>query len=158
MKTMKSIILCVLLLLATSSATAQEEVFKKYSDTKGVTTVYVSKSMFNIISSSTFNVGKFHMYGIMGKIDSMNVLECENKALKPKIWKEVSDYCEKKKFELMMNVNDSGEKSNIYYKQLKNNKNVLILLTSEDDELDVVNITGSLTLNDVKKIVSQNAR
>lgn len=150
---MKKTIVGALMLLVSASAVAQSEIFKKYGDEKGVTSVYISKSMFDMISSAKFNFGNMELGKIMGKIDSMNVLECERKSLSPKIWKEVNDYCEANNYELIMKVSDSGEKSNIYLKQQPKKKNILILLTNDGDELNVVNIVGSVSVNDIKRIM-----
>ena len=147
---MKQIIMTVLLVLACTGAKAQREVFDKYEDTKGVTTVFVSKAMLNL-AGGLAAIGDKRFGKMAGKMDAVRILNCERKALIPEIKKAAQAVYNRDQYEEMMRVNEDGQRVVIYQRPLKGGKNEFALLSVEEDELSIINITGTITLEDMKQ-------
>ena len=49
-----------------------------------------------------------------------------------------------------MTVNDDGEDVTIYHKSLPGNKNDFYLLNVESDEVTVINMSGTVSLQDIQ--------
>lgn len=54
---------------------AQDELFKKYENTKGVETVYISKSLLSMMPN--MEMGNVKIGKVAGKMDRIQVLNCE---------------------------------------------------------------------------------
>ena len=66
----------VAMLLVAAALPAQENLFDKYADREGVTTVFISKRMFDMmkgIEGADIDLGK-----LSGKINNMQILTCED--------------------------------------------------------------------------------
>ena len=147
---MKQIIMTALLVLACTGSKAQREVFDKYEDTKGVTTVFVSKAMLNL-AGGLAAIGDKRFGKMAGKMDAVRILNCERKALIPEIKKAAQAVYNRDQYEEMMRVNEDGQRVVIYQRPLKGGKNEFALLSVEEDELSIINITGTITLEDMKQ-------
>ncbi|TXJ62118.1 DUF4252 domain-containing protein [Prevotella brunnea] len=144
----------LLLLLGTFSCLtfAQKALFDKYEDMNGVTTVYISTAMLRMIKNvptSNKDISK-----ISGKLDHLQVLECARPTLIPEIKKTAINYFRKMRYTLVMQVRDGGEHVTIYEKRYKNGKNEFVLLTTEKDDLSIINVFGNVTLQDIQSITA----
>ena len=54
-------------------------------------------------------------------------------------------------YEEMLRVKEDGEQIRIYQRTLKNGKNEFALL-AEDEDLAIINVTGHLSIDDMKNI------
>lgn len=128
---------------------AQDELFKKYENTKGVETVYISKSLLSLMG--TADIGDLKVNKAIKKIDRIQVLTCE----RPSLIQGIRDYAlgvfKKDKYEQMMRTTDDDEVTYIYQKQ-RGKHNEFVILTTEKDELTIVNLLGTLTLKEIKEI------
>lgn len=149
---MKRIFLSLAVAITALSATAQEAVFKKYADTKGVETVFISNALLSIASNS-IKIGNSSVAPIANKIDQVRILNSEKPSLIRTIAKEAAAEFAKEKYEEVMRVNDDGEKIVIYMKS-RGKKNEFALLTTEKDEISIINLVGTLSLSDIQKIAA----
>lgn len=147
---MKKIIMMTLLVLVCTGAKAQLEVFDKYEDTKGVTTVFVSKAMLNL-AGGLAALGEKKIGKMAGKMDGIRVLNCERKSLIPEIKKAAQAVYKRDQYEEMMRVNDDGQRVIIYQRPLKGGKSEFALLSTDGEQLSIINITGTITLEDMKQ-------
>lgn len=138
-------------LLVALTLPAQENVFEKYADTEGVTTVYISKKMFNMmkdVKSEDLNLGT-----LSGKINDMQILTCEDKDTAAKLRKDIAYISPDNGYEELMRVREEGERITIYAKEGKK-ENEYILLVDDSEELVLIQINGQLTLEELQSVVS----
>lgn len=146
---MKRLIILFFALPICLLSNAQDELFKKYENTKGVETVYISKSLLSMMPN--MEMGNVKIGKVAGKMDRIQVLNCE----KPALIKGISEYAislyRRGGYEEMMRTNDDGEKTYIYQKQ-RGKKNEFVILNIEKDELNIVNLLGTMTMKEIKEI------
>ena len=125
---------------------------EKYADMDGVKSVYISKAMLSLMPSVDLegvNIGK-----TAAKLDNIQILSTEKQDIRKKMTNEIKSLVSKGKVEELMRVKEEDENVNIFMKDLGNSKSEFILFNDEKDELTIIIITGSLTLNDIQKIVN----
>lgn len=147
---MKRIIATLFLAISFITVYAQGALFNKYEDTKGVTTVYISKNMLGMMPS--MNVGDKDISKIAGKLNMLRVLSCEKKQLAKTIYNDAMQFYKKAKFNEVMRVNDDGERCLIFQKTRGKANNEFVLINIDDGELSILNFNGNVTLNEIKKI------
>ena len=62
----------------------------------------------------------------------------------------------KEGFEVVIKVNESGEHTTIYRKQLRGGRSECVLLHHSDSGLNVIDIMGTMTLDEIRDIVSNS--
>ena len=147
---MKQIILTALLVLVCIGAKAQRELFDKYEDTKGVTTVVISKTMLNL-AGGLATIADKKIGKMAGKIDGLRILNCERKSLISEIKKAAQAIYNRDQFEEVMRVNEDGQRVVIYQRPLNNGKSEFALLTINNEALSIINISGTITLEEMKE-------
>ena len=139
-------------LLVAIALPAQENVFDKYADSKGVSTVYISKKMFSMmkdIQSEDLNLSS-----VSDKINDMQILTCEDKDTAARLRKDIAYINPGNGYEELIRVREEGERVTIYVKERKKN-NEYILLVDEPDELVLILINGQLTLEELQRMVNE---
>lgn len=129
---------------------AETTIFDRYADTDGVTTVYISKAMLSMmpnLKTEGMQVSEF-----ASKLDYIRILTCEKKSLIPKIKKDAARLVSEG-YEMLMQVNDEGEKVDVYMKSLTGNKNEYLLCVTEPSEITLIVISGNITTEDIQKMV-----
>ncbi|MBQ9559841.1 MAG: DUF4252 domain-containing protein [Bacteroidaceae bacterium] len=147
---MKQLLITALMVLMSTGAQAQKEVFDKYEDTKGVSTVFISKALLNLAGGFA-SIGDKKLGKMAGKMDNVRIMNCENKSLIAKIKRDAQAIYNRDEYEEMMRINEDGQRVVIYQRILKSGKNEFALFSVEDDELSIINITGTITLEDMKQ-------
>ena len=87
---MKRFIISLALLCCITIAVAQNALFNKYGNTKGVTTVTIGCAMLQFMGNG--RVGDKDISKIAGKLKSIKVLYCERPSIAPIIYKEAQQY------------------------------------------------------------------
>lgn len=147
---MKRILLLLLLAATCSLAEAQSALFKRYADTQGVTTVYISKTMFRLFGG--MDIDNLDIKKLANRLERVQILSCERPSLVPTIKNEAVQELRKERFEIAMQMKEDGENTLIYCKQHKKNLNEFVLLNVEKDEVELINLLGDITLKDIKQI------
>lgn len=144
-------ILTLLFSFCSWMAHAQESLFDKYAEMKGVSSVFISKTMIDlmphVVDAEDINVSR-----MAGKIDNIRILSCESRPVIVRLKKDLS-LIDKNGYEELMRMNDEGDKTTIYLKKKDNGKNEFVLLNDEKDELSIIVITGSLALQEIQEIM-----
>lgn len=143
---MKKILIMTLLVLMGTTAYAQKDVFQKYKDKDGVTTLHVPKFLMRIAGRADNEAKK-----LTDKIKGIRVMTCENSDMAKKIKQEALAAYRSEGYEEILRVKEDGEQILIYQRTLKSGKSEFALL-AEDEELAIINITGHLSLDDVRAI------
>lgn len=145
---MKRFIISLALLCCMTIAVAQNALFNKYGNTKGVTTVTIGSAMLQFMGNG--RVGDKDISKIAGKLKSIKVLYCERPSIAPIIYKEAQQYYSKYRYVIAMDTNEDGEHTTIYMKEYGKGLNEFALLQYEKSELQIINIWGYVNLNDIK--------
>lgn len=149
---MKRFFISAIIALVCVFASQAENIFDRYADTEGVTTVYISKTMLGMMpdmKTSGVNIGP-----IASKLDNIRILTCEKKELLPTLKKETQSLG--KGYENLMQVNDNGDNVNIYMKSLKAGKYEYIVRVAEKAGLTIIFISGAVTPADIQSMVMNN--
>lgn len=147
--------LVMVMSMISMNSCAQVPEFSKYSDVKDVTYVYVSQFMLKLAGKAAApSVNGVDLKSIMSKLKGLQVVTAENKVQASKLKNDTYAYVEKYHGELLMQVDEDGEKVRIYFHEGKRNS-VIILLQEDKEETVVVVFSGSFTLDDVMKMVKQ---
>lgn len=147
---MKKIILVMVMVLTCNMMFAQSALFKKYDNVKGVSTVYISKALLSLIPE--MHTGNKDISKIAGKLDHVQILSCERPSLVSEIKSEAISYFKNGGYTNLMKVSDDGGQTIIYGQSLDNGKNEFVLFSYMDDEVNIINVMGKVTLNDIKQI------
>ena len=114
--------------------------------------VYISKAMLSLMPG--LEVQGVDIGSTATKLDNIQILSTEKSDIREKMSKEVKTLVNKGKVEELMRVKEDDENVFIYMKDLGEKKSEFILFNDDKDELTVIIITGTLTLNDIQKIVN----
>lgn len=147
---MKRYIIVALAMLIMVSAGAQEALFKRYAGEDGITVVNISKSMLGLMSGSVR--GSKKIKDMTTKIDRIRILSCENRSLLPKVKKDAMDYVGKKGYEELMSSQEGKELTYILQRAMGGGKYEYVVLSIESNEVNVINIIGRLTLDEIKSV------
>lgn len=145
---MKRILLLLVCVCTAGMVLAQDALFKKYSNTRGVETVFISKSMLSMMPSVDVNGKRM----ASNKIDRIQILSCERPSMVRTIKTEALASFERGRYEEMMRMHDDDDQTIIYGKSLGHGVNEFVLLEIEHDEINIINIRGRITLNDIKHL------
>ena len=155
--------IAALLALSCLGASAQNELYKKYSSTPGITKVYISKAMFSLMGSSSGKGRKMNIDAGGGEVDvsklsrkltGLYILSTENPKVGQQLLSDFAALSKGKNIELLMEVEDEGDKIKMYSIK-KGDINTDFFLTSKesDGEITVLHLEGSLTDADVAEIM-----
>jgi len=142
-----------MLLIAIIGATAQiSELFDRYADTDGVTTVYISKSLLKMMPD--VKTEGLDIKGISNKLETIRILTTENKSIAEKLKNDISKKLRPEEYEEMLKVNEGKEKTMIYMKSGDKEINEFLIINQESREINIIQIIGKITPNDIQKIVN----
>lgn len=145
---MKRILLLLVCVCMTGMVLAQDALFKKYGNTRGVETVFISKSMLSMMPTVEVNDKRISSK----KIDRIQMLSCERPSMVRTIKAEAVASFERGHYEEMMRMHDGDEQTIIYCRSLGRGINEFVLMETERDEINIINIQGKITLNDIKHL------
>lgn len=151
MKTRNSLL--VLFLLCSTLCFAQDKLFEKYADKDNVTSVYISKSMFQMMPDN-MRAGGLDLGNLKGKIHNLQILTSENKEVKEQM-KADFDAVVGKDHELLMKVKSDDTRASFFVKQKREKISELIMLTDEEEDYVVMRLTGDFTIQDIRQIAEE---
>jgi len=154
---MKRNIILLLLLLCPLLVMAQGEnkLFQKYADMDNVTSVYISKKMFQMMPVA--NTAGLSLMNMKGKVDGLEILTTENPALRAQMKKEFGALISAKHEELMR-VKDESTRATFYIRENNDLIRELIMLADTKDEFSVIQLVGRFTLQDIQEITNQQKK
>ena len=132
---------------------AQNKLFDKYADMDDVTSVYISKKMFQMMP--VMETAGLNLANLKGKIESLQILTTQKADLRERMRGELKALIGKDHEELMR-VKDGKTKANFYVKQQGELIQELIMIADMDDGgFSVMQLLGRFTLQDVQEITSE---
>ena len=156
-------VLTACLLLPAISASAQNQLYKKYSSVPGITKVYISKAMFSLIGSSNREGSKMSVstYGsdidvnkYAKKLTGLYILSSEDPNVGTRLLADFGQMLKDMNLELLMEVEDDGDTVKMYSVK-KGNITTDFFLSSHDSdgEITVMHLQGALTDDDIAGIM-----
>jgi len=142
-------ILLTLCLLSTSIGFAQNKLFDKYADMDGVTSVYISKTMFQMMPVIE-QVG-VNIMNMKGKIESLQLVSTEKKDMITLMKKEFSQLVTTQHEELMR-IKDENTRVNFYSNMKGDQIKDLLMLVEAETNFTAIMIVGNFTLKDIQEI------
>lgn len=134
------------------TANAQVKEFEKYSDTKNVTYVYISKFMLKLAGANASpSVPGVNTKSIMNKLTGIQIITSDDKSAATRLKTDTQNIVKNGKYELLMQVDEDEDKVRIYHREGKQ-QSVVVMLTEEDEETTVIVFSGTFSLDDVMKM------
>ncbi|MDR0843938.1 MAG: DUF4252 domain-containing protein [Tannerella sp.] len=128
---------------------AQDKLFDKYSEMDGVTSVYISKAMFQMMPVIQ-DVG-MNLMNMKGKMESLQLVSTEKQDKATLMRKDFTQLINSKHQELMR-VRD-GKSRVTFYADMKGDQiKDLLMLADTDSTFTVVQLIGNFTLQDIQDI------
>ena len=145
--------LLIICLFCASTGFTQNRLFEKYADMDNVTSVYISKAMFQMMPAIE-NVG-VNLMNMKGKIESLQLVTTERKDLVSQMKREFSQLVTSRHEELMR-VRDGDTRVNFYSDMNGDQIKELLMLIEAENNFTAILLTGNFTLKDIQEIANQN--
>ena len=157
--------LAVMLLIAVG-AYAQEgkRLYNKYSDAEGVSAVYVSPAMFNLIGKiPELNVevgegSKLDMAPVIRSFTGFYMLDISDKNLGAELHKEVKAMIGKGRYEVLMEVKEGGSTMRIYTVGDDRVISSLVMLAQEGDSVQFICLEGTINRKDFENLMAKSIK
>ena len=150
MKHLKHFLMAAAITMVATSAQAQDAIFKKYASEDGVTLVNISKNMLRLMPK--LKTGNKKVKDTANKLDHIRVLSCDNKKTAGKIKKDLTNYIKKNNYEEVISTREGKELTRILQRELGGGKFEDVILSTTQNEINLVNITGALTLDEARDL------
>lgn len=142
----------LLFLCCASICFAQDKLFEQYADMDDVTSVYISKKMFDLMPD--IETGGLDLKDLRGKIDNLQILTTDREDLCEKMRKDFKNLVTQSHEELMR-IKDDDEKVTFYILQEGNLIREMLMFSDSYDEFVIIRLKGKFTLEDIQKIAKQ---
>ena len=156
---MRKLILSLVLLSTTSTFFAQN-VFDKFEDQDGITSVVVNKKMFTLLSKMEVKDKESQQYvNLIKKLDNLRVFVTQSDK-KADEMKSVSDkYIKSSLLEELMKINDKGKSVKIYVKSGASESQIKELMMfiegSGNEETVLMSLLGDFDLNELSVLTDK---
>ena len=142
----------IVVALGSLHANAQVKAFEKYADMKNVTYVYISKYMLGMAGKmATPSVPGVDIKTLAGKLTGIQIISTENKATQAKLKNDVKGILARDKYELLMQMNEDGDRVNIYH-HIAKQQSAVVMQVEDNEEVTLMVFSGKFTLEDVMKM------
>lgn len=142
-------IIITLCLICSQISWSQSKLFDKYADMDNVTSVYISKAMFQMMPQVA-DIG-LNMANLAGKMEALQLVTTEKKEMLPQMRKEFTQLVNKEQQELMR-VRDGNTRVTFYANMKGDQISELLMLADADSSFTVIQLLGNFTLKDIKEI------
>lgn len=150
--------LAAVMMLFCLQASAQLEFMEKYEDNKNATYVYVGKAMLKLVGANKFSdVGGRDFSVLADKLNSVQVVSSEDKPTIAKLQADIAETVKKDKAEVLVKATEEGEKVTIYFMEGKA-ENYVLIAASEEEETNIVAVSGTFTFDDIEKMVAESQK
>ena len=146
----KNIILIVAL-FSTITCFGQNSVFDKFADRNDVTSVYISKAMFQMMPD--MNMEGLDLGNMKGKMESLQILTTKDKKIAEEMRKAFSSM-ENREREELMRVQDGNTRASFFAIKKGDLISELFMLADTEGDFTVIQLLGNFTLQDVQEITA----
>ena len=163
---MRKIILIIAIVLVPFMSNAQTSVFDQFDGNDDVTTISVSKKMFELMAKFGGGSEEAEEYiDMIGNLDGLKVFTTENKSIASDMQSKVNKYLKSSNLSELLRVNDKDANVVIYIKEGRDEDHVKELLMfvngiekhagkieGRSAEAVIVSLTGDIDLNKIAEL------
>lgn len=153
---MKRIFLLTALLILSLTSQAQvnaiDEMFDRYADKEGFTTVYISSKLLGMFVPKDARDSEGN--SIIGRLSSIRILSVEDSLLNKNInfYKELSNKLNLSAYEELMVVRNGGDVTKFLVKQKGDRISELLVITGGPDGNTLISIKGDMDLKTISEL------
>jgi hypothetical protein len=153
---MKNLFLFLIAIMPVTPIQAQtnpvDELFEKYSDRDGFTTVSISSKMFSLIAGK--EAPEDDIRNIISRLKSIRILTVEDSALNPKLnfYRELSKKLDLSAYEELMAVKEGSDVTKFLIRQKGNIITELLVITGGPGDNTLISIKGDLDMKTISQI------
>ena len=158
---MKRIAMIAAMLLLTISSFAQDgkSFYQKYSDTEGVSAVYISSAMFRLmgrIPDLDVEGEDINLAPIIQSLSGLYLISSEDKAVGRDIKADADRFVSGGRYELLLEVKDSGEIVRIYTMGTEKTVSGFVMIAADDAETTFIYLDGKMNREDLENLLTQS--
>lgn len=150
-------IAAAMLLTITSFAQNGRAIYNKYSESKGVSAVYISSAMFRMmgrIPDMEMGTEDVNLTPIIKSLTGFYLLNSENEEINGIMRQDVEKYVDKGDYELLMEVKDDGEVVHLYTVGRGNEITSIVFLAYEESECTFICMDGKMDRDQLENILA----
>lgn len=150
MRTVRLLLVSLLLAFPLLSQ-AQQELFKKYSDMKNVSSVYISKAMLEMnpsLFTKDIYIGK-----AASQLNSVQIISTMDKMIKADLLKDIREMVKSSRYELLMKQKGTVSSSEFYVSRKGDKIKELVMVINGAATLKFVYLEGEMTTKDVQSLL-----
>ncbi|MBQ9310573.1 MAG: DUF4252 domain-containing protein [Bacteroidales bacterium] len=160
---MKKTLILIALVLSTFTAFAQDgkSIYRKYSDEKGISAVYISPAMFRLIGrlpDINTGDGEVNLTPVIKGLTGLYIINSGNPAINSKIAKDVNKFIDSGAYEMLMEAKDEGEVVRMYTSGDDTTVTSFVLLTDEGSELTFICLDGSMEREKLENLIAEQMK
>lgn len=144
-------LMAVLLLTLPLLCRAQRNLFDKYNDMRGVSSVFISKAMLDMnpdLFTKDVYIGK-----VSGQLNAVQILSTMDNNIKKDMRKDLRSLTQASKYELLMKQKGTVSSSEFYINRKGDKVKELIMIIDGAATLKFVYLEGDMTLKDIQNIM-----
>ena len=148
------IIAALLLSFICASAQNGKSIYQQYSDSEGVSAVYISPAMFRLmgkIPDMEVEGKDVNLAPIIQTLTGLYIINSENPEIIGNLKKDVDKFISGGKYELLMEAKDSGEIVRMYTVGTETIVDSFVMIAVEPDETSFICIDGKIKREDLEK-------
>lgn len=153
MKAMKLMLAILLVGLPMLCQAQKNNIFNKYSDMKGVTSVYISKAMIEANPQLFMQDRDVYIGKVSGQLNSVQVISTMENAVKKDLRKDLANLVQSTRYELLMKQKGVVSKSEFYISRKGNKVKELIMIIDGAASLKFIYMEGDMTMDDIREIM-----
>lgn len=145
------LLLVSMLLIFPLLGQAQQELFKKYSDMKNVSSVYISKAMLDMnpsLFTKDIYIGK-----AASQLNSVQIISTMDNKIKSEMLKDIRELIKSSRYELLMKQKGTVSSSEFYVNRKGDKVKELVMVINGAASLKFVYLEGEMTTKDVQNIL-----
>ena len=163
---MKKIYAIAIMLLIAAGAYAQsgKSLYNKYSDSNGVSAVYISPAMFRMIGQlpdldvEAADGEKVDIAPLVRSFEGFYLLSVSDKSQAAELKQEVQSMIKSGSFEMLMEAKDSGSTMRIYTVGDAKTISSLVMLAQEGDSVQFICLEGAMNRNDFETLMAKSIK
>jgi hypothetical protein len=163
---MKRIYAIAVMLLMTVAAYAQsgKSLYNKYSDSNGVSAVYISPAMFRMIGQlpnldvKASDGEKVDIAPLIRSFEGFYFLDVSDKSQASSLRQEVQTMIKSGRFEVLMEAKDSGSTMRIYTVGDDKIISSLVMLAQEGDSVQFICLEGTINRKDFETLIAKSIK
>lgn len=152
-------IAAMLLLTISSFAQDGKSFYQKYSDTEGVSAVYISSAMFRLmgrIPDLDVEGEDINLAPIIQSLSGLYLISSEDKAVGRDIKADADRFVAGGRYELLLEVKDSGEIVRIYTMGTEKTVSGFVMIAADDAETTFIYLDGKMNREDLENLLAQS--